>query len=105
MRLAAYTGFAGVAGAFSGLLAFAVQHAHAGIASWRLLFVVEGAPSIILGLVALALLPGRPEAAVRVLGPRERALAMVRANRGARADVGRVLDRREYIYTRGWGSR
>ena len=99
MRLAAYTGFAGVAGAFSGLLAFAVQRAHARIASWRLLFVVEGAPSIILGLVALALLPGRPEAAARVLGPRERALAMARANRGARADVGRVLDRREYIYT------
>jgi hypothetical protein len=34
-------GFAAVAGAFGGLIAFGVQHADAGIANWRLLFIIE----------------------------------------------------------------
>ncbi len=41
LRLAYWFGFAAVAGAFGGLLAFGVQHAHAAIANWRLLFLIE----------------------------------------------------------------
>lgn len=41
LRLAYWFGFAAVAGAFGGLLAFGVQHAHTGIANWRLLFIIE----------------------------------------------------------------
>ncbi|KAL5495958.1 hypothetical protein ACEPAH_3190 [Sanghuangporus vaninii] len=39
--LAYYQSFATVAGAFSGLVAFGIQNAHAAIANWRLLFVTE----------------------------------------------------------------
>ena len=41
LRLAYWFGFAAVAGAFGGLIAFGVQHAHAAIANWRLLFIIE----------------------------------------------------------------
>ncbi|KAJ7886373.1 major facilitator superfamily domain-containing protein, partial [Mycena olivaceomarginata] len=37
-------GFAAVAGAFGGLIAFGVQHAHAAIHSWRILFIIEARP-------------------------------------------------------------
>ena len=41
LRMAYWFGFAAVAGAFGGLIAFGVQHAHASIENWKLLFVVE----------------------------------------------------------------
>lgn len=41
MRMAYWFGFAAVAGAFGGLIAFGVQHAHAAVADWRLLFIIE----------------------------------------------------------------
>jgi MFS family permease len=41
LRLAYWFGFAAVAGAFGGLIAFGVQHAHLSIANWRLLFIIE----------------------------------------------------------------
>jgi MFS family permease len=40
LRLGYWFGFAAVAGAFGGLIAFGIQHAHY-IAHWRLLFLVE----------------------------------------------------------------
>lgn len=39
--MAYWFGFAAVAGAFGGLIAFGVQHAHTTIENWRLLFIVE----------------------------------------------------------------
>jgi len=45
LRLAYWFGFAAVAGAFGGLIAYGVQHAHAAIADWRLLFIIEVRPS------------------------------------------------------------
>ena len=41
LRMAYWFGFAAVAGAFGGLIAFGVQHAHVAIANWRLLFIIE----------------------------------------------------------------
>lgn len=41
LRMAYWFGFAAVAGAFGGLIAFGVQHAHAAISNWRLLFIIE----------------------------------------------------------------
>lgn len=41
LRMAYWFGFAAVAGAFGGLIAFGVQHAHAAVADWRLLFIIE----------------------------------------------------------------
>lgn len=41
LRLGYWLGFAAVAGAFGGLIAFGVQHAHTAVSNWRLLFIVE----------------------------------------------------------------
>jgi hypothetical protein len=41
LRIAYWFGFAAVAGAFGGLVAFGVQHAQSDIANWRLLFIIE----------------------------------------------------------------
>lgn len=41
LRMAYWFGFAAVAGAFGGLIAFGVQHAHDSISNWRLLFIIE----------------------------------------------------------------
>ncbi|KAH9941701.1 MFS general substrate transporter [Epithele typhae] len=96
LRLAVYTAFAGVAGAFGGLLAFGIQHAHIAIENWRLLFIVEGTPSIVLGLLALFFLPDRPEQ-TSYLNERERQVALERANRGTSADAGQVINR-SHVY-------
>jgi hypothetical protein len=41
LRMGYWFGFAAIAGAFGGLIAYGVQHAHAAVASWRLLFIIE----------------------------------------------------------------
>ncbi|OCB89282.1 MFS general substrate transporter [Sanghuangporus baumii] len=112
LRMAYWFGFAAVAGAFGGLIAFGIQHAHAAIANWRLLFVVEvgyisilphvlvrylnsiyhvqGIPALILGLVAVAFLPDRPEM-TRFLNEDERKIAIARMNRSISGDTGLVV--------------
>lgn len=44
LRLALWFGFATVAGAFGGLIAFGVQHIHSSVQNWRLLFIIEVRP-------------------------------------------------------------
>ena len=39
--MAYWFGFAAVAGAFGGLIAFGVQHTDVSVARWKLLFIVE----------------------------------------------------------------
>ena len=90
--------FSAVAGAFGGLIAFGVQHVQAAIANWRLLFIVEGIPSILLGLLAFIILPDRTEE-TSVLTEREREIALERMSRGGKADIGRSLQRSMYS---GW---
>lgn len=85
-----------IAGAFGGLIAFGVQHARTVLANWRLLFLLEGIPTILFGLLALVVLPDRPEETA-VLTEREREIAMERMNRGGRADAERTLQRSTYM--------
>ncbi|KAI0049241.1 MFS general substrate transporter [Auriscalpium vulgare] len=92
LRLAYWFGFAAVAGAFGGLIAFGVQHAHDTIANWRLLFIIEGIPAVLLGVVALFLLPNRPDSTT-FLTEDERALAFERANRDTSGDVGYMVNK------------
>jgi len=87
LRLAYWFGFAAVAGAFGGLIAFGVQHAHAAIENWRLLFIIEGIPTILLGLIAIAFLPDRPET-TSFFTEEERKIALARANRDTSGDIG-----------------
>ncbi|OCH89996.1 MFS general substrate transporter [Obba rivulosa] len=92
LRMAYYFGFAAVAGAFGGLIAFGVQHTHASLANWRLLFIIEGCPSVVLGLTSIFLLLNRPEETT-FLNEQERQLAIERMNRGLKADVGRTINK------------
>ena len=43
--MAWWFGFAAVAGAFGGLIAFGVQHIHSSVQTWRLLFIIEVSPT------------------------------------------------------------
>jgi MFS transporter, ACS family, tartrate transporter len=61
----------------------------AGLAGWQWLFVLEGAPAVVLGIIALWVLTDRPEQA-QWLAPREREWlgATMAAERAARAQHG-----------------
>lgn len=48
--MAYWFGFAAVAGAFGGLIAFGIQHAHAGLHNWRLLFIVEASYQLFISI-------------------------------------------------------
>ncbi|KAI0251087.1 MFS general substrate transporter [Lactifluus subvellereus] len=96
LRLAYWFGFAAVAGAFGGLIAFGVQHAHVGFADWRLLFIIEGIPTVLLGLIAIAFLPDRPER-TRFLTEEERKIALARANRDTSGDIGYHINKRHIV--------
>ena len=107
-RIASWFGFAAVAGAFGGLLAYGIQHVNISIANWRLLFIVEvgllaffirvrmkvqqGVPTVLFGVLCLFLLPGRPES-TKFLTHAERKLAVERMNRGTSGDIGATVNR------------
>ncbi|KAF6764168.1 major facilitator superfamily domain-containing protein [Ephemerocybe angulata] len=84
------------AGAFGGVLAFGIQHIDSSVSNWRILFLVEGLPPIILGIATLFLLPDRPESTT-FFNERERKIALNRMNRATRGDVGATVNR-EHIY-------
>ncbi|PIL23415.1 MFS general substrate transporter [Ganoderma sinense ZZ0214-1] len=94
LRIAGWYMCSSIAGAFGGLIAFGVQHAHTVLANWRLLFLVEGIPTILLGMLALVVLPDRPAEETALFTEREREIAVERMNRGGKADVGRVVQRK-----------
>lgn len=94
-RLAFWFGFAAVAGAFGGLIAFGIQNVHAAIANWRLLFIIEGVPTVLFGLLAMIILPNRPEE-TSMFNEKEREIALERMNRGYKADVGRHIAKCKY---------
>lgn len=96
LRMAYWFGFAAVAGAFGGVLAFGIQHIDSSVSNWRILFLVEGLPPILLGIATLFLLPDRPESTT-FFNERERKIALNRMNRATRGDVGATVNR-EHIY-------
>ncbi|KAJ8508292.1 hypothetical protein ONZ45_g9420 [Pleurotus djamor] len=92
LRMAIWFGFATVAGAFGGLIAFGIQHASIPFKPWRLLFAVEGIPPILLGLLTLVLLPNRPESTT-FFNEDERRIAIARMNRATSGDIGATINR------------
>ncbi|KAJ8503488.1 hypothetical protein ONZ45_g10819 [Pleurotus djamor] len=92
VRVAYWFGFATVAGAFGGLVAFGIQHVHDTIASWRILFITEGVPTMLLGVLTMFLLPDRPES-TSSLNEDERRIAIDRMNRSTSGDVGATVNK------------
>ena len=85
--MAYWFGFAAVAGAFGGLIAYGVAHTDTAISQWKLLFIIEGIPAVLLGFVAVTLLPNRPES-TSFFNEDERKIALARRSRGTSGDNG-----------------
>lgn len=60
-RLALFIGAGVLAGAFGGLIAYGVSHIKGSIATWRILFLIEGLPSVLLAIAIFFFLPSRPD--------------------------------------------
>ncbi|KZT51833.1 MFS general substrate transporter [Calocera cornea HHB12733] len=91
-RLGIWFACASIAGAFGGLIAYGVQHIKSSVQLWKLLFIIEGIPAVIFGLSSIYLLPDRPET-TKYLTEEERALAIVRMNRGGQKEVEGTLNK------------
>lgn len=91
-RLAIFFGSALLAAAFSGLISFGVfQINHPGIHGWQWLFLIEGAATIVVGVVAFFWLPARPESAW-FLDDREKAAARARTLRDGSSKINTKLN-------------
>ncbi|CAE6425286.1 unnamed protein product [Rhizoctonia solani] len=75
-----------LAGAFGGIIAYGVQAIRANIATWRILFLVEGCPTILVGIIVLIFLPARPES-TKWLSEEERTIATERLQREVQAEA------------------
>jgi len=79
IRLAFIYSTATLAGAFGGLVAYGISHMNraGGLPAWRWLFILEGAPSILMGVLIFFILPDYPEGS-KFLTPEESQLAVKR---------------------------
>ncbi|KFY68683.1 hypothetical protein V496_00896 [Pseudogymnoascus sp. VKM F-4515 (FW-2607)] len=80
LRCGIYFAAAPIATCFAGALAYGITSGHAALENWRLLFLVEGLPSIAMAFVAFYFMPDSPEKA-RFLNEEEKEAANVRAIR------------------------
>lgn len=87
LRTGLFVAASPLAASFAGLLAWAVTRAAEGgpVSAWRVLFLVEGFPSVVVAVWAWGVVPDGP-GLVRWLGEREREVAVARV-RGEHADV------------------
>ncbi|KEY72638.1 hypothetical protein S7711_06272 [Stachybotrys chartarum IBT 7711] len=78
-RMAIFASSVAVAGAFGGLLATGISflNGSAGLEGWRWLFILEGIPAVLVGVMVWFWLPDYPQT-VSWLTPEERAFAVAR---------------------------
>lgn len=69
-----------LASTFAGALAYGITNGHSSLSNWRLLFLVEGLPTILLAPIAFFFIPDSPDNA-RFLSVEEKATARSRAVR------------------------
>lgn len=78
LRCGLYLSAAPLASSFAGALAYGITSGHTALASWRLLFIVEGIPSVLLAFVAYWFIPDSADTA-RFLTDEEKEVARARA--------------------------
>jgi len=90
-RLAIFYSAASLAGAFSGLLAYGIQHMDGvgNLAGWRWIFILEGLMTVLLGIATPFVLPDSPETA-GFLTPEEKAIIKFRLEQDSGTAAGRV---------------
>lgn len=77
LRLGVFLSANPLASTFAGALAYGVTSGHSHLANWRLLFLVEGLPTILMAPVAFFVLPDSPDTA-RFLSEDEKRIARAR---------------------------
>ncbi|KAF2102228.1 pantothenate transporter liz1 [Rhizodiscina lignyota] len=82
LRCGMYLSASALANTFAGALAFGITSGHAAIANWRVLFLVEGLPTVAMAVVTFFFLPDSPEKA-RFLNEDEKRIAKLRGVRQA----------------------
>ena len=80
LRIGLFLSAAPLANTFSGALAYGITSGHSHLANWRLLFLVEGLPTIVMAPVTFFFLPDSPDKA-RFLNEEERLVAKARSVR------------------------
>lgn len=84
---------------FAGALAYGITSGHAAIANWRLLFLVEGLPTVAMAVITFFFLPDSPHTA-RFLTPDEKKAAYARTVRqNGSAERKGALDLKESLKT------
>ncbi|CAF9935580.1 MAG: hypothetical protein ALECFALPRED_006489, partial [Alectoria fallacina] len=79
-RCGMFASAAPLASTFAGALAYGITSGHSSLSNWRLLFLVEGLPTILLAPIAFFFIPDSPDNA-RFLNLEEKAIAKSRAVR------------------------
>jgi len=90
-RLALFFSAASLAGAFSGLLAFGIQHMEGigGLNGWRWIFILEGILTVLIGVSVPWVLPDSPDAA-KFLTQAEKDIINYRLAHDSGTEAGRV---------------
>lgn len=85
-RCGLFASAAPLASTFAGALAYGITSGHSHLANWRLLFLVEGLPTILMAAVAFFFIPDSPEKA-RFLNAKEKEIVRSRAMRQVGTDA------------------
>lgn len=80
LRIGIFLSAAPLSNTFAGALAYGITSGHSRLANWRLLFLVEGLPTILMAPVAFFFLPDSPDKA-KFLNEEEKLVARARGVR------------------------
>lgn len=80
LRIGIFLSAAPLSTTFAGALAYGITSGHSHLANWRLLFLVEGLPTILMAPIAFYFLPDSPESA-KFLSEEEKQVAKARGVR------------------------
>lgn len=102
-RLALFFSAASLAGAFSGLLAFAIQHMDGigGLGGWRWIFILEGIFTVIIGASVPWVLPDSPDSA-KFLTQAEKDIVNYRLAHDSGTAAGRVGTKEKFQWKYLW---
>lgn len=87
VRIGWYAAAAAFASCMAGALAYGITQAKTSLAPWKLLFIVEGVPSMLAGIATWFLLPDSPGSA-KFLNEEEKTVARARALRQVGSEEG-----------------
>ncbi|KAK9762808.1 hypothetical protein K7432_011102 [Basidiobolus ranarum] len=97
-RVALFFSAATLAGAFGGVLAYGITHMDGlhGVSGWQWIFIIEGAPTVVLGVVTWFYLPNSA-ATAKWLTPRQRELVELRLSHDQVAVSTSHFDKQQFL--------